>query len=136
MTYETFVDATESKDDTFEFYVNFDDGIRIKFLVDGFKRTAIMEILSGFESDLSNYITVAKSAISEFVRGVEFIKQNNNIYQITNCKSCPLVEYQGGGCYFCRHPSKSVGLIYNENVYTLHENCYLKVVDLILTVKK
>jgi len=58
------------------------------------------------------------------------------IHQIKNCSDCALLEWAGGGCYICRHPIKSAGLIYNENIGNLPENCPLKAVDLILTVKK
>lgn len=58
------------------------------------------------------------------------------IQQTRGCYECPLLQYQGGGCYNCKHPNSKVGIIYNEKISAVHEKCPLKVVDLILTVKK
>lgn len=58
------------------------------------------------------------------------------IHFVDSCKSCPLLEYQGGGSYKCSHPKSTVyEYIYNDRISEVHQDCPLKVVDLILTVR-
>ena len=59
-------------------------------------------------------------------------------HQITNCRDCPLLEYDGEGHGTCQHPNSTLKI---EHFYVfpddkIHESCPLKVIDLILTVKK
>jgi len=59
------------------------------------------------------------------------------IHYVNSCEFCPFLDYQGGGCSKCKHPKSNIGFIYDENIKeTIHSDCPLKTVDLILTIRE
>lgn len=59
------------------------------------------------------------------------------IHYVNNCQSCPFLEYKGGGVSICKHPAQGVKqVIANEEEKNIHQDCPLKKIDLILTIRE